>query len=290
MGLRTDPTERQRRFGEELRRLRIAAGMSAPEAGARIGIKGPAVSHTEAGRLGLNPERLNTWLDACDCTDPALRSALVAMSQSSGKGWWTAYRDLVHPSALDLAEHEAGAVSLDSYETLLIPGLLQIPEYAGVILETAAETEERLRFRIERQAILHGETPPRLHAVIHEAALHMRYGGVAVMEKQLLHLLRMSELPHVTIQIFPFSRTEYASTDTTFMMLGARHPRLDTVLMEHPAGSAYLGEPEAVDKYRHTFAELTRLALPRVETSRAARPHTGRDSWGLIQHVLYTLH
>ncbi|MDY0809815.1 helix-turn-helix transcriptional regulator [Kitasatospora purpeofusca] len=290
VGLRVEISERQRRFGEELRRMRLATGLSAPEAGAAVGIKGPAVSHTEAGRLSLNTERLERWMDACGCDDPGYRAALISMGRATGRGWWTGFKAHAHPSALDLAEFEATAAALDTYETLLIPGLLQIEPYARVILKTASETESRLRFRMERQKVLHGENPPTLHAVIHEAALHTRYGGAAVMRKQLHHLIEMSRLPHITIQILPSDCTQYTMTEATFIIVGAAHPLLDTVLMEHPAGSVYWGEPEAVAKYRENFAELAGLALPPLEVDESGRLPARRDSWGLIQHILYKLY
>ncbi|MFI6447366.1 helix-turn-helix domain-containing protein [Kitasatospora sp. NPDC050543] len=286
MGLRAEISERQRRFGEELRRLRMAAGLSAPEMGIKIGMKGPAVSHTEAGRLGINLERLDTWLDACGCDDLEFRAALIAMGRSTGKGWWSTYKGVMNASALDLAESEAAAISLDSYETLLIPGLLQIEPYAEVIL---SGDPDKVRFRLDRQHVLVGPDAPPLHAVVHEAALHAMYGGSAVMKRQLDHLVEMSELPQVTIQILPFSCAEYASTDTTFMMLGGAHDELDTVLMEHPAGSVYLGAPEAIAAYREKFARLKSLALPPLDASPSSRSHAERDSWGLIQHIRYTL-
>lgn len=289
VGLRTEISERQRRVGAELRRLRENAGLSAPEAGARIGIRGPAVSHIEAGRLGINLERLTAWLDLYGCSDSLFREALTTMSRRTGKGWWTAYHGVVTPSALDLAESEDNTRSLASYETLLIPGLLQIADYARVILANSSSREHSLRFRIDRQRILEAHDPTPLHAVIHESALHQHYGGKQVMREQLLHLLEVSDLPQVTLQILPFTCQEYASTDTPFMVMTAEHSALDTVLMEHPVGSVYLADPAAVSVYRSRFNRLTELALPPVNSSPSSRVHAERDSWGLIQHILYTL-
>jgi hypothetical protein len=44
-----------------------------------------------------------------------------------------------------------------------------------------AETEPRVRLRMRRQQILHRDFPPRLWAVIDEAALRRPIGGAAVM-------------------------------------------------------------------------------------------------------------
>ncbi|WP_369679694.1 Scr1 family TA system antitoxin-like transcriptional regulator [Streptomyces mirabilis] len=49
------------------------------------------------------------------------------------------------------------------------------------------------------------ENPPAAHTVIHEAALHMRFGSPQTMREQLLRLIELARLPHVTIQVYPFS-------------------------------------------------------------------------------------
>ncbi|MFF3005038.1 helix-turn-helix domain-containing protein [Kitasatospora sp. NPDC057940] len=286
MGFRTAISERQRRLGDELRRLRTSAGMSLPDLGELVGMKGPAVSHTESGRLGINPERLTLWLDACHANDPEYRAGLLAMGQSNGKGWWTDYRPYVPTSALDLAEFEHSATRLDTYETLLIPGLLQTKGYSEVILEYAQKTVE---FRQSRQRILSVEGGTPFHAVIHEAALRTMYGGPTVMRDQLNHLIEVGKLPHVTIQILPFDCTVFASADTPFMLLHGRHSKLDTVLMEQPQGSPFLGEPEAVASFRRQFERLKGLALPPLTASASEPSPSYRDSWGLLQHIRYAV-
>ncbi|MFB6889494.1 helix-turn-helix domain-containing protein [Kitasatospora sp. NPDC056327] len=286
MGFRTDISERQRRFGDELRRMRNAAGLSSAEIGEVLGMKGPAVSHTEAGRLGLNLERLALWLDACNVTDPEYRTGLVALCNSNGKGWWSEYRPFVVPAALDLAEFESTATGLASYQTHLIPGLLQTRGYTEVIHEY---TERKVEFRGKRQQVLTAEKAPPFHAVIHEAALHMMYGGPAVMREQLNHLIEMSRLPHVTIQILPFDCTVYASTDTAFVLLHGPHSRLDTVLLENPHGQTFLGDPEGVAAFRRKFDRLKGMALPPLDSTTSGPSAAFRDSWGMIQHVRYKL-
>ncbi|CAN3982307.1 hypothetical protein KPATCC21470_4995 [Kitasatospora purpeofusca] len=261
--------------------------MSGPEIGELMGMKGPAVSHTEAGRLSLNIERLHVWLDVCDMTDPDYRAGMAAMCQSSGRGWWSAYRPHVVPEALDLAEFEAAATSYSNYQTHLIPGLLQTKAYSEVIHEYA---EKKVEFRLRRQQRITAEdatTPFR--AVIHEGALRMMYGGPAVMRDQLNHLIDMARLPHVTIQILPFDCTVYASTDTAFMLMHGTHPRLDTVMFENPHGPTFLGDPAGVAAFRRKFDRLKGMALPPLDAAAPGPSAAFRDSWGMIQHIRYKL-
>ncbi|WP_234326983.1 DUF397 domain-containing protein [Streptomyces sp. NRRL WC-3742] len=179
--------------------------------------------------------------------------------ESSGKGWWTEFRHDTTRSALDLAEAEAHATALDNYESLLIPGLLQTRAYSEVI---QGFNEKKVEFRHERHKILTGNNAPPYRAVIHEAALHMMYGGPTVIRDQLNHLIEMSRLPNVTIQILPFDCTTYASNDTPFLLIRGAHTRLDTVLLEHPHGSDFIGDSEVVTTFDRKFDRLRGLALP----------------------------
>ncbi|MER5257588.1 DUF5753 domain-containing protein [Streptomyces sp. NPDC002855] len=217
------------------------------------------------------------------------------MSEESGKGWWTAYRQVLPQPVLDLAELEAAADALHSYESLFIPGVLQIADYTRAIFmssqseRSTSELERAVQFRMERQKILTQERPPTLHAVIHEAALHVRFGGTAVMRKQLLYLIRMAEMPHVTIQVLPFTAEGLSAFSTPFLLIGSHGAALDTVLVETPASSLYVHEREAVDKYTTRFARLSSTALTPLDAKVPASAHDSRDTLSLIQHLLYSL-
>ena len=63
-----------------------------------------------------------------------------------------------------------------------------------------------------RQALLHGEDPPHLWAVIDELTLRRPLAGVPALRKQIRHLIDLTDLPHVTLQILPFVRGGLAVT------------------------------------------------------------------------------
>ncbi|MER5355472.1 helix-turn-helix transcriptional regulator [Kitasatospora sp. NPDC002551] len=295
MGLRGEISQRQRRFGEELQRLRLAAGLSAPEAGALVGMKSPAVSHTEAGRTGLNQERLGIWLDAYGCEDPVYRAKLADMGRRTGKGWWSEFADRVPDLALDLAEAEDSAALVDNYETFYVPGLLQVPAYAEAIYEDAhrdrkLNAEAEIEFRLKRQRILTDLPRREFRFVIHETALRLRFPGDEVMRAQLAHLLEVSELPNVTIQVFPFTALQKPPHTSQFFLLDPGSAALSTVVVDHPSHTEYLGDRQSIETYRRTFNKLSDLALPPIDTGQSSLAlSSSRDSWGLIRHLLYLL-
>jgi hypothetical protein len=107
---------------------------------------------------------------------------------------------------------EAAAHDLYVYEHSVFPGLLQTPRYAGEVLAKwpnikAEELERRLKGRLMRQEILHRvePAPPRLWALIDEAALRRPVGTPEVMYEQCMKALEVARLPHVTLGVVPYS-------------------------------------------------------------------------------------
>lgn len=293
MALRVNPTYRQRRFGEEVRRLRELAGLSSTEAAGLLGMKQPQLSNVEAGKTGLTTDRLRRLAELAGVSHNPLVEALNDMGRDPGKGWWSEYRGRVRPSLLDLAELEASAVRIVCYEPMFVPGLLQTPAYATVIHRdgyaraSAAEQNLAVEFRMRRRDVLTGESAPMFHAVIHEAALHASPGGSGVMRDQLLHLIELSRLPNVRIQVLPFEGP--VAFGSSFTLTEPDVAELSTAIVAHVEQSLYLGDMDAVARYRGWFARLTEVALPEVDAAVPPEAHAAKDSLGLIQTLLYPL-
>ncbi|MFG2498709.1 helix-turn-helix domain-containing protein [Streptomyces sp. NPDC048441] len=295
LALRTAPTERQLRIGFELRTLRERSGLTVQAAGEVIDMGRVHLTHAENGRTPISAERIRTLCRTYGVTSSTFTDALVSLAESNGKGWWSSHKSQLPASALDLAELEAEASGLRLYESLFLPGLFQVEGYTRAIFEasdtvsSAAEIDTAVRFRQERQCVLTAERPPYVHAVIHEAALHMRFGGAEVMHQQLLKLVELSELPHVDIQIMPFTAVAVSALTTPFCHIASHDSALETVLLEHPAQSMFLHEEGTLAKYRRQFERLRAAALPAIDATVIPVKHAARDSLGLVQHVLYTL-
>ncbi|MEU2735289.1 helix-turn-helix transcriptional regulator [Streptomyces sp. NPDC007095] len=293
MGLRTTISERQRRLGFELKQLREQAGLSAGEAAGRIGMGRAQLSQIETAKTTILTERLRELCHSYGCTDKTYVDALVTLSEATGKGWWSAYKGPMEAGALSLAELESSAVALRVHQSLFVPGLFQTAAYTQAIFNSPKlgfeNTEQALRFRMERQHILTRENPPAVHAVIHEAALHMRFGSPQMMREQLLRLIELARLPHVTIQVYPFSAQAHAALSGNFVHIVPGSSELSTVVLEQPTGARYLSERTQLRRYGEMFDRLVENALAPVDVSLAPEAHSVKDSLGLVQHLLYTL-
>ncbi|MFP3988733.1 helix-turn-helix transcriptional regulator [Streptomyces sp. E11-3] len=294
MALRTHITERQRRLGSELRKLREEAGLSVNAASAQIGMGAAHLSHVEAARTAVAADRLAALLDAYDVRSEPYADALASMAESDGKGWWYEYRRSFPQRTLDLAELEWNAARVHSYETLVLPGLLQSEAYMRALFQVtrptarADEIEQLVEFRLARQQAVLDSSDTQLHVVVHEAALRMVVGGAHVMREQLTHLVRATARPDVTLQVLPFDAGSGAWLSAPFLHVEPAVARLGTVVLEHPAARVALDDEESLERYRATFADLCRSALPPLVPDEAPEAHERRDSWGLIQHLLYT--
>ncbi|MDT0346661.1 helix-turn-helix domain-containing protein [Streptomyces litchfieldiae] len=293
MGLRAHPTQRQRRLGRELRRLREEAGVGAAEASARAGLNKPHLSHIEAGRTACPEPRLRALLDTYGCSDATLTRALIELTNATGKGWWSEYREILDERARDLAELESLTTAFRIFEWLHVPGLLQTPAYMRFLF-TAAHPgatpdviDALVGFRLRRQRVLtEGPPHPTVHAVIHEAAFHMHFVDRETMRAQLAHLVELAHSPHITIQLMPFRCAAYPATPgCPFTIHDASARELATVYVEQPDVPLFLHDRRDIDHFAADFARISGVSLERLDPTAA---HEG-SSLGLIQHLRYVL-
>ncbi|MEU5596572.1 helix-turn-helix transcriptional regulator [Streptomyces sp. NPDC020298] len=264
---RQTPTARQIRLGAELRKLRESAGLTAREAGEMIGANQARISNIETGRFGLSEQRIRTLAHNYDCTDASLIDTLVAMATHRERGWWEEYRETLPPRFLDVAEMEHHAVALRVAQVINIPGLLQTPEHARTLFRQVVpelrphEIEYRISHRIKRQAVLYRERPPQYTAIIHEAALRMRFGGREVARAQLDHLIKMSEQPHVTLRVIPFDGTVFPTVGHGLDYAHGPVPALDTAQLDAAHGSELIDSVAQLAKYRLILDRMEEATL-----------------------------
>ncbi|OMI33314.1 helix-turn-helix domain-containing protein [Streptomyces sparsogenes] len=265
---RSTPTARQERLGTELRKMREAAAMTARDAARLLGVDPAKVSHIESGRVGVSEERVRRLAAFYSCDDTALVDALSAMTyEQRGEGWWEAYRGVLPASMLDLAEMEHHATYLHTIQITHVPGLFQTQDYARTVFSFTfprlpqAEMEARLGFRMERQKILLRDEPQPFEAVIHEAALRMRFGGRKVARAQLEHLRELCERPNLTLRVIPFRVEEPIGSGHAMYYTGGPVPQLDTVQIDTAPGVSFLHAEPHLRKYRTLFEAVKAASL-----------------------------
>ncbi|MFD4408986.1 helix-turn-helix domain-containing protein [Streptomyces sp. NPDC058466] len=267
MATKREPTARQLRLAVELRRLRDAAGLSAREAAALLGVNSVQISQIESGTSGVSEKRLRRLAAHYACTDEAFTDALVAMATDRTRGWWEEYRGALPTPFLDLAELEHHATFLREVQFLYIPGPLQTEDYARAIFSDripelpSEELELRVQHRMQRKAILEGANATPYEAVIHEAALRIRVGDRAASRAQLAGLLALSEADQTTVRVIPFDLDGFGGSWTAMMMAGGAVPKLDTAVGDAPHAAAFIDSEAQLSVFRTLFRRVEAASL-----------------------------
>ncbi|NNN38293.1 helix-turn-helix transcriptional regulator [Streptomyces sp. S3(2020)] len=256
MPTRPAPTERQKRLGAELRKMRLAAGRTTEYAAGLLGLDRTKVSNMESGVRATSPERVRILASNYDCADEAYIEALATIADVRKRCWWDQFRGTLPQGLLDVAELEWFASRLRSYQSVHIPGLLQLSSYARAIFAAAlpplpkSEVELRVMQRMQRQQVLDRETPVDYVAYVHEWALRMQFGGRRDMREQLLHLCEMSEHDNIELRVLPVEAGAFPGAGHAVLYAEGPVPQLDTVQLDSAHGGEFTHSDAQLSKYR----------------------------------------
>jgi hypothetical protein len=184
----------------------------------------------------------------------------------------------------DFARHEREADMLLTYEHSFIPGLLQTERYARAVMSTwpnitADEVDRLVVARMARQQVLTGteRRPPMLWAIVDEGALHRPIAAPDVMREQLLHVVKVGELPNVVVGVVPYSAGGHMG------LLGActlaeqdGHPYI--VNLEDLADGRVSQDPAILSRVALRFRALQHEAMPSA-ASRDMIARVAREIW-----------
>lgn len=272
MASASTPTLRGRRLAVELRKLREDAGLSQAEAARRVGWSKSKISRIEEPATRPSDADVRALLQLYGC-DPARHPAIVQLNHDSWqRGWWTVFDDAFTGNFVML---EAQAPCISMYETMLVPGLFQTPEYARFVYSnrqhaTGADLDRLVEARMTRKKILHQASPPHVHAVIHEAALRHVIGEEGLMRKQISELWNLATIrDNVTVQVVPFTAPVPPSAligSFTLFSFPDDHG-LDVAHAEGILGEAYVESAADLTRIKVAFEHVSRAALPPEESA-----------------------
>jgi len=198
MAIEDNPQSRVK-YGEELRRLREAAGLTQEELSQRAVMSRTHIAHIEAGRR--RPD-----VDDARRLDQVLETG----------GFFV--RFLPALDGREVAEHfkealefEGKASVIREYAPKLVPGILQTESYAREVLgsgyppKTDEERDKLLVTRLQRARILDDFHSPKVWTLFDEAVLRRVIGSPAVMCEQLRHIVALGESRRIGVHVLPFT-------------------------------------------------------------------------------------
>lgn len=245
-------------FGSEVRIARMAAGMTQAELGALLGYDTSEVSRVESGEREP-PER---FAEGCDRAFPQMGGWFTRFVHQAKK--W----DGPYPSWFeDWVKAERDALTLRTWQPMLIPGLLQTADYMRELFKewqpgvTDDELDGLVNGRLERQRILDRGKPPELWAVIDEAVLSRQVGTPKLMHDQLEHMLDMTTRPTIAVQVVPAGSGGHAGLLGAFS-LASMDGTPDVLYLDTAVQGQTVIETGLVRKAVSVFERLRSLALP----------------------------
>ncbi|MBT8224754.1 MAG: helix-turn-helix transcriptional regulator [Dactylosporangium sp.] len=270
---RNGPTLRAQWLGQQIKELRESAGITLRHAADYLERDPSTVSRFESAEYPIRRPDLMALLDFYRVSDPQRRAGIMTLREEVWKkGWWDDYADTVDCRFIDYVWLESRAKEIHSFDSMLIPGLLQTPAYAGAAIRAAqpdradGQVERGVELRIARQRILAKDAPCQLRVVLDESVLRRRLVDVGTWREQLSHLVTCAERPNVEIRLLPFDSGLHSNPTGIFKIFVMENPYPVVAYTETLAGRIYVEEP-VTERFTGTYNRLQSMARsPREST------------------------
>ncbi|RDI61520.1 helix-turn-helix domain-containing protein [Nocardia pseudobrasiliensis] len=257
-----------------LRELREQRGFDSATFAKRVGFTPANWSHVEKGRRVLTVNTIGPVLALLDVPDEERDELLALLAASKDRGWWTKSSALIGPELQRYYGMEYGAESIRSYDSLVIPGLLQTEAYARALISAdvmirPVQVEQLVAVRMRRQERLRGCERVELTAVVGEATLLQQIGGPRVLRGQLEYLADLlEELESVELRVIPFTAPAGAILGgSSFHLLDFAADSLPTFgWAESAVFGGAVDNPEQVRDLAFAYVRALDQSLSRTET------------------------
>jgi transcriptional regulator with XRE-family HTH domain len=265
---RPSATVRHRRLAVQLRQMREAAGMTQEDVAERTGKDRSTLYRLETALQRPQRSTLIQLMDIYGVDQQRRAELLTLLKESAQRGWMQPYRSELPEIYSDYIGFEDEARSISNYESLFVPGLLQTEDYTRAVIRgtvphvSPEQLENGVLARMERQALLARDDPPRLWAIMDEAAARRQVGGPQVMAAQLARLGAIAALPNVTLQVIPFAAGAHPGMPGSFIVLDFADPADQSIVyIDSMAGDLFLEQENEISRYIVMFEHLRAAAL-----------------------------
>ncbi|MEV0806940.1 helix-turn-helix transcriptional regulator [Micromonospora sp. NPDC050200] len=255
----------------ELRRARMRRGWSQDDLAKAVNYSASMVSAVELGQQQPTAKYLELVDRALDTGGLFSRMLTELVSMDKAQIWLRGGRTI-----------EKQAKALRWYGPLHVPGLFQTEAYARAVFEAGGlldpdEVERRLTDRMERQGILYSDRPPKVVAVMDEAALRRPVGSRKTMSDQTLHLARLTtEHPRVRLLVVPCSAGEHPGLGGPFI-LATLVDDSELAYLDSQIRGQELDRPEDLHRLQRVWETILGEALPPQESIELMREVA--ESW-----------
>jgi transcriptional regulator with XRE-family HTH domain len=267
------PVVLQKRLLGELKQTRDDLGLTQQAVADALDWSVSKLIRVEKGENKISVTDVQALLLHYGVTDKERVDELVGLARAikrSRSAWMDKYKGFFTEQFAKFVELETSAIRVRQCQLNVIPGLVQISDYARVLVGANAQSEESVargvEIRLHRQVVLEPDGP-EIFIIMDEAVLHRVIGSEDIMRRQLLRIKEVAALPHVTIQILPFSAGFHPAMKSSFSILEFSEGEEDfALLIEQPYKDTLLTAGPELKEFLNYFYQLEKFALPANET------------------------
>lgn len=259
----TDFDTRRLAFGDALRRLRLAAGLSGKQLAQQAGWTPSKVSRVETAKQSVSDADVVTYCRLTDAADDVvadLRQELRDI-RIEAASWKRQLRTGNRARQEYSQQLEDGAERIRLFEIALVPGLVQTAEYARHVFEAVADLHrspqdvaESVERRMARQTVLFSPQTA-VEILCSEAALRHPIAPPQVMIAQLDRLLALAGMSTMRLAILPLDAQLTAVPLHGFVIID------DLALVETVNTEMTITEAEDLARFHRLFDALSAASL-----------------------------
>ncbi|MCA1672791.1 MAG: helix-turn-helix transcriptional regulator [Actinobacteria bacterium] len=253
----------RQRLGSKLRALRELAGLRNEDLAAELTLSPATVSRIESGDRLARLSEIDVWVRVTGAATTA-RDELVSLAEAAAtqiSPWQSRLHAGVDQTQRETSDLEATAATILCYDHAVVPGLLQVREYAQLVFEMAnigdnKDITGKVDGRMHRQAVLLDQSK-QFTILITEAALRWRPGSITLQTEQLRHIRAVTALPNIQIGILPLWGQATTIYPEGFQIYADRTDDADTlVVVELVTDEVTISVPTSVALYLREFDRL----------------------------------
>lgn len=259
------------RFGDELRMLRVAAGLSQTELGNRCGCSATRISRHETGEVTPDVALVMNIMDALEVPPQQAKILIKQARDANDRAWWKTSGMPERETAF--AELESDARRLRVFSLIFIPGLLQTPAYMAVRYadkEAAVPVDDgsAIAGRQERQRILDRDDNPTAYIVVlDEGVFHRRTAPADVLVEQINHLVEVASHPNIDLRVLPFgANLSYPAPPLNSFYLFDIGDSPEVAVVETETKELHVTASEKIARYEVMFNRVYQASLSQQES------------------------
>lgn len=267
MNGRHDPLVQRDRLRAKLRKARESTGETQKAVAAAMEWSTSKLVRIESGEVGVSIQDVRALLTHYGIrNDTEIDTALQLAREGRDTSPYSRYSDVFTDAFIWYLAYESSASVIRSFHPSIIPGLLQIEDYAKALLldgfvPSSAMAERVWEGRSGRQQLHDLDSPPSMLFFVDESALLRHVGGAAVLREQLLHVTRVADRSHVELHILPFSFGFHAGMMESFTILEFDDPDLNDIVYLETSDRRAFDDPPTTIQFVELADRMTSVTL-----------------------------